>query len=87
MLFGWELRVPLEAPQGFREAVVKAMFGKEMGQAEFPWRPATVMSRRQRHIYIYIYPRSYIFPPWSQPLSSAINTKALSKGLGTEGKA
>lgn len=54
MLFGWELRVPLEAPQGFREAVVKAMFGKEMGQAEFPWRSATVMSRRQRHIYIYI---------------------------------
>lgn len=51
MWFGWGLRGPLEAPQGFREAVVKAMFGKEMGQAEFPWRPVTVMSRR--HIYIF----------------------------------
>lgn len=62
MLFGWGLRGPLEAPQGFREAVVKAMFGKEMGQAEFPWRPATAMSRRQRHIYIIFEPQKLHLP-------------------------
>lgn len=32
-------------------------------------------------------PQGYIFPPWSQPLSRAVNTKALSKGPGTERKA
>lgn len=45
------------------------------------------VTEAEAYIYIYLSPRSYIFPPWSQPLSSAVNTKALSKGLRTEGKA
>lgn len=62
---------------------------EKMGQAEFPWRLVTVMSMSQRRMGLFFFfkPQGYIFPPWSQPLSRAVNTKALSKGPGTERKA
>lgn len=37
--------------------------------------------------FFFFGPQGYTFPPWSQPLTCVVNTKALSKGPGAERKA
>lgn len=66
--FSWGFGSLLQAPLGFREAVVEGDFEK-MGQAEFPWRLVTVMSMSQRRmgLFFFLSPRATSSHPGVNP--------------------